>query len=60
MIFVGVIFNQDIMNLFYTTEIVNVDAIKIIIYLATFIYTMALVIGYIINLKLFNKSVNVD
>ena len=59
-IFIVALFNQDIMNLFFTNEIINVDMIKVIIYLAIIIYTITLIIGYIINLKLFKKGVNVD
>ena len=54
------LFNKDIMNLFFTNEIVNIDMIKFIIYLAIFIYTITLIVCYIINVKLFNKGVNVD
>lgn len=59
-IFIIGLFNQDIMNLFFTSEVINVDMIKTIIYLAIIIYTVIFVIGYIINLKLFKKGVNVD
>ena len=58
--FIVGLFNKDIMNLFFTNELVNIDMIKFIIYLAIFIYTLTLVIGYIVNVKLFNKGVNVD
>lgn len=60
MIFLVAIFNKDIMNLFYTTEIINVNTIKIIIYFAITIYTITLLAGYFINLKLFKKGVNID
>lgn len=59
-IFIIGLFNQDIMNLFFTSEVINVDMIKTIIYLAIIIYTIILVISYIINLKLFKKGVNID
>lgn len=58
--FIVALFNSDIMNLFYTTEIIDVDIIKTMIYLAIIIYTVTLFVGYLINLKLFNKGVNVD
>ena len=58
--FILALFNNDIMNLFYTTEIINIDIIKNVIYLTIIIYTVTLFIGYFINLKLFNKGVNVD
>lgn len=54
------LFNKDIMNLFYTQEMINVDIIKNIIYLAMAIYTIVLIIFYFINLKLLKKGVNVD
>lgn len=59
MFFMG-IFNKDIMDLFFTNQIVNVDILKTIIYLAIIIYSITLFIGYFISLKLFNKGVNVD
>ena len=58
--FVVALFNKDFMNLFYTTEIINVDMVKLIIYLAIIIYTVILVILYLVNVKLFSKGVNVD
>ena len=48
------------MNLFYTTEIVNVDMIKLLIYLAIVIYIVILVINYFVNIKLLKKGVDVD
>jgi len=60
MIFVVALFNKDIMNLFYTTQIINPETIKFIIFLAIIIYTIILIIGYFINLKLFKKGVNVE
>ena len=59
-IFVAALFNKDIMNLFITNTIVNMGMIKVIIYLAIIIYTLAFVIGYMVNLKLFKKGVDVD
>ena len=60
MIFIVALFNKDIMNLFVTNEMINVDMVKTIIYMAIIIYTITLFIGYFVNLKLFNKGVNVD
>ena len=59
-IFVVALFNKDIMNLFITNTIANMEMIKVIIYLAIIIYTLAFVIEYIVNLKLFKKGVDVD
>jgi len=58
--FITGLFNKDIMNLFFTNEIVNIDMVKIIIYMASTIYTITLFILYFVNLKLFKKGVNVD
>lgn len=54
------LFSQDLMNLFITNDIVNLEMVKFIIYLAIGIYIVSFVIVYLINVKLFNKGVNVD
>ena len=59
-VFIVALFNKDLMNLFYTMDSLNVDIIKICIYLAIIIYSLNICILYFINLKLFNKGVNVD
>lgn len=60
MIFVFALFNSDIMNLFITKTVVNMNMVKAIIYMSIAIYTLTLAIGYFINLKLFKKGVNID
>ena len=60
MIFIVGLFNENIMNLFHTTTFINVETIKIIIYLAIFIYTVSLIIVYFINQYLFKQGVNVE
>ena len=60
MVFLVALFDKDLMNLFYTTEIVSVDILKMVIYLAIGIYSLVFVIGYFVNLKLFSQGVNVD
>jgi len=59
-IFIVALFNKDLMNLFYTMDTLNVDIIKLCIYLAMIIYTGNIFILYFINSKLFSKGVNVD
>ena len=59
-VFIFGLFNKDIMNLYYTTEFINVDIIKTLIYLAIAIYISTLIILYFINIKLFKQGVNVD
>ena len=58
--FIAALFNKDIMNLFITNEIVDISIVKFTIYLAFAIYTLTIAITYIINLKLFNKGVNLE
>ena len=60
MLFSVALFNGDIMNLFYTTELVSTSVIKTILYMAMVIYTIILVILFIVNLMLLKKGVNVD
>lgn len=59
-LFIIGLFNQDIMNLFVTSEIINVDIVKLIIYVAIIIYIINFIICYIVNTKLFKKGVNVE
>lgn len=60
MLFLTALFNKDIMNLFFTNEIINTEMIKIIIYLAIIIYMTTFIVGYIVNSKMFQKGVDVD
>lgn len=59
-VFIVALFNKDLMNLFYTMDSLNVDTVKLCIYLAIIIYTLNIVILYFVNSRLFNKGVNVD
>ena len=59
-IYVVALFNDNIMNLFRTVELINVETIKIIIYLAIIIYTVTLIVIYFVNQYLFKKGVNVE
>jgi hypothetical protein len=58
--FIFAIFDKDIMNLFYTIENLNVDTIKMLIYIAFGAYSLSIIINYFINQYLFKKGVNVD
>ena len=58
--FLAGLFNKDIMNLFITNEMINIDIVKFTIYLAFAIYTITIAITYIVNLKLFQTGVNLD
>ncbi|MBQ8193415.1 MAG: hypothetical protein IJZ46_05040 [Bacilli bacterium] len=59
-LFTGALFNSDLMNLFITNQMVNIDMIKIVIYLSIGFYSVSILIGYIFNLYMFKKGVNVD
>ena len=54
------ILNSDIMMLFETNIMPNVETIKIILYLAIGVYSVLTAIYYVINKKLLSKGVNVD
>ena len=58
--FIISLFNKEMMNLFITNELINVEMIKYIIYIAIIIYTLNLIIIYFVNIKLFKKGVNVE
>ena len=55
-LFIYGLFNNDIMNLFYTTSIVSVDIIKQIVLLASISYIVVVIIVYFIN-NITNKNV---
>ena len=59
-IFILGLFNKDIMNLFNTTTIINVEAIKSIMYAGIVIYLIYIAIYYLIGKRQFEKCVNVD
>jgi len=59
-VFIVAIFNKDLMNLFYTMDTLNISTIKLCIYLSIIIYIFNIITLYFINLKLFDKGVNLD
>ena len=60
MIFIVALFNKDMMNLFVTNNIIDMEMMKVIIYLSISTYLITLVGGYFVNIKLFKKGVNVE
>ena len=58
--FIFGLFNKDIMNLFMTNNIVNIDILKYIMYGAIVLYVIYIIIYYVIGLKLFKKGIDVD
>lgn len=60
MLFAIALFDKDFMNLFNTTEMIDIGIAKTIIYIAITIYTLILIGSYFTNRWLFKKGVNVD
>ena len=54
------LFNKDMLSLFTSNEITNISLLKDITFLSIIIYTIIIIINYIINIKIFKKGVNVD
>ena len=54
------LFNPDIMNLFNTTDIINIEAIKSVMYAGIGVYVIYSVILYIIGKKQLDEGVNVE
>jgi hypothetical protein len=59
-IYIFGLFNSDVMNVINTTDIVNINAIKTIMYLGIIIYVIYNIIYYYIGKHLLEKGVNVD
>ena len=59
-VFIVGLFNKDIMNLFITNNIVNIDVVKVIMFIGIIIYTIYLYIYYKVDLMLFNKGIDVE
>ena len=59
---IGIIglFNPSIMNLINTTDVIDINAVKNVIYLAIGIYTVYTIIYYILGKKQLEKGVNVE
>jgi len=54
------LFNPDVMNLINTTDIINIEAIKNVMYVGIGIYVIYSIILYYLGLREFNKGVNVE
>ena len=60
LIFVFGLFNSSVMNLINTTDIINVDAIKSVMYMGIGIYVVYILFYYFLGNKQLKKGVNVD
>ena len=59
-IFVFGLFNSNVMNLINTTDIVNIDAIKSVMYMGIGIYVVYIIFYYVLGHLQLKKGVNVD
>jgi len=59
-IYVIALFNQDIMNLFITNTLNNIKMIRYILIFSISVYSLFTIILCFINIRLFNKGVNVE
>lgn len=60
LIFIFGLFNSSVMNIINTKDIINIDAIKLVLFLGIFIYVLYIAIYYVVGKKLLEKGVNVD
>lgn len=54
------LFNKDMMNLFITNEVINIDMIKILGFICIFIYTIIFIVNFFVNINIFKRGVNID
>ena len=59
-IFLFGLFNSNVMNLINTTDIINVDAIKSVMYIGIGIYVVYIIFYYILGNMQLKKGVNLD
>ncbi len=59
-LFIIALFNKDVMNIFMTNDVVNMGAFKNLLYGSIFIYSGCFIIWSFVNVKLFNKGVDVE
>lgn len=60
MVFICSLFNDKLMNLFITNDIIGIEQIKSILIIAIITYVVIILIGGFINIKLFKRGVNID
>ena len=60
LMFILALFNNELMNLFTTTEIIDVQTIKSVLYYGIAIYVVYIIVYYFIGKKIFEKGVDVE
>lgn len=59
-LFIFALFNNNIMNIFITNDLKDLNILKTISYIAILSYTIVIIINMYVSIKIFNKGVNVD
>ena len=59
-LFIFALFNNNIMNIFITNDLKDLNILKTISYIAILSYTIVIIINMFVSIKIFNKGVNVD
>ena len=54
------LFNRDFMDVILKSDAIGLDTIKVLICISMIMYTLLVIIINFVNIKLFNKGVNVD
>lgn len=60
LIFIFGLFNSGVMNIINTTDIINIDSIKMVMYAGTAVYLIYNVIYYFVGKHQLEKGVNID
>ena len=58
--FIYALFNKDMLSLFISNEITNIGLLKNITLFSIIVYTLIIIINYIINVTIFKKGVNIE
>ena len=60
LIYIFGLFNPNVMNLINTTDMVNIDSIKAVMYAGIGIYVVYIIFYYMLGRRVFEKGVNVE
>jgi len=59
-LFITGLFNKDILDMFTTNNIASIDGLKTIFTVICVYYALAVIINFILNIKLIKKGINVE
>ncbi len=54
------LFNEDLMKIFTSSDMLNSETANLVLYLAISIYSVLIILGFLLNMKLLKQGVNVD